>query len=343
MLPVLQGMTQVRKWGGSLGNLFGSLVAIDLTHPFFRTITHMDLNDYLSSNGISVCARLAEMPALTHLCFHDFNNAEINLQALEQCTLLQVLVNLRHGVGIDDLTREIPPVTDMRFVVGVYRNGWNGWNEWELWARGGTDFWAAADAFIARKRRGEIAAPGKLCTPCLSLGITACASDHLIRMLDKMRLEARSQFTSHLSDYSRDGCPIGLLRTTTPNEFTGNTISRTMKARTPTIQSETQITLRGGTQTLAVAGVFRNSTVANASDRLGFPLPYARNTRAFKAPRPSPPLNTVLRHVENEVPRPAGRGVKKYEDLHFSKLFTAPATQCSDFRTQSSWTRRTLE
>jgi len=29
--------------------------------------------------------------------------------------------------------------------------------DWEVGAKGGVDFWAAADAFVAQKRRGETA------------------------------------------------------------------------------------------------------------------------------------------------------------------------------------------
>jgi hypothetical protein len=116
----------------------------------------MDIFDRMENDGARICRGLAELPAFTHLCLND---VEVDvLGGLEQCARLQLLASAW------DRASEIPdgiPVTDPRFVVTAVGDYWS---DWEVGARGGTDFWAAADVFVSRKCRGEI--EGKLsCYP----------------------------------------------------------------------------------------------------------------------------------------------------------------------------------
>ncbi|KAJ7750409.1 hypothetical protein DFH07DRAFT_546282 [Mycena maculata] len=130
LLPIMQEM-KIRRWVGWLVFFFeGNSDAVDLSHPAFRTVTHLHTFDDLRDD--------AEVPRLV----------------LERCTRLQVLLVFW---DIPEPARQMaanPPVTDVRFVVcihgGVYRK------DWEVGARGGTDMWTAADTFVARKRRREI-------------------------------------------------------------------------------------------------------------------------------------------------------------------------------------------
>ncbi|KAJ6598353.1 hypothetical protein DFH09DRAFT_57007 [Mycena vulgaris] len=159
LLPILEGIPKARRWAGSLQDLFGSRSAIDLTHSFFDTITHLDMFEVLTSGSddVRICAGLAALPALSHLCLNEGIEEAVLRCMLEQCARLQVLVNLWHS-SETKLARKIannPPATDERFVVCVFGDYWA---DWEVGARGGTDFWAAADAFVAKKRRGEIQA-----------------------------------------------------------------------------------------------------------------------------------------------------------------------------------------
>ncbi|KAJ7489305.1 hypothetical protein FB451DRAFT_686637 [Mycena latifolia] len=157
MLPVLRGMLQMSKWGGPLEQLFGTYSAIDLSQSFFRNITHMDLFDVAHNGDVRISSGLAALPALTHLCLNNNVGVDFLRRVLEDCTRLQILVHLWNPY-YSEPAREIatnPPVSDVRFVVGVFLNYWD---DWEVGARGGTDFWVAADAFVARKRRGEIEA-----------------------------------------------------------------------------------------------------------------------------------------------------------------------------------------
>ncbi|KAJ7705460.1 hypothetical protein B0H17DRAFT_1038052 [Mycena rosella] len=156
LLQILLEMPQLRKWGGSLTNLFGSRAAIDPTHPVFRNITHLDLfDDLLDAQDARICTSLATMPALTHLSLFNEVRPGIFQRVLDECASLRALVHMWHDLHTWEAHKIAaePPVTDVRFVVRVFHDYWA---DWEAGARGDTDRWAAADAFIERKRRGEI-------------------------------------------------------------------------------------------------------------------------------------------------------------------------------------------
>ncbi|KAJ7705504.1 hypothetical protein B0H17DRAFT_669853 [Mycena rosella] len=157
MLPLLGRMLPVRKWGGPLELLFGSAAAVDLNHPFFRNVTHLDLFDLVKDSDTRLSAGLGALPALTHLCLNNNVGVSFLRRVLEQCAHLQLLIHMWNHF-YSEPARGIaanPPVVDVRFVVGVFHSYWD---DWEAGARGGVDFWVAADTFVARKRRGEIAA-----------------------------------------------------------------------------------------------------------------------------------------------------------------------------------------
>lgn len=159
LLPILQGMTRVRKWSGNLEALFGTYAALDLGHAFFRALTHVDIydDDIENEEMEKLCPGIAALPALTHLCLSQNVSAVVLQRLLEQCMHLQVLVNLWED-AYEDRAREIassPPVADPRYMVSVYVSH-EYLSDWEVGVHGGIDFWAAADVFVARKRRGEI-------------------------------------------------------------------------------------------------------------------------------------------------------------------------------------------
>ncbi|KAJ7705461.1 hypothetical protein B0H17DRAFT_669126 [Mycena rosella] len=154
MLPILQDMAHVRRWSSRLSSLFGSVPAIDLSIPFFRNITHIDIFEAVADDT-QTARGLAALPALTHVGLNNRTRAGVPRRLLNECIHLQVLANIWH-VSNFVAARNVaasPPAIDVRFVVCTSGNHCD---EWEVGARGGTDFWAAADAFVARKRRGEI-------------------------------------------------------------------------------------------------------------------------------------------------------------------------------------------
>ncbi|KAJ6518752.1 hypothetical protein C8R45DRAFT_949139 [Mycena sanguinolenta] len=157
LLPSFAHITQLRRWVGNLEDFFGgprdgTYSALDLSLPAFRTITHMDIFDEFTDENVAVIsAGLAALPCLTHLCLNDIPLDRVT-RISAQCVRLCVLVLM---VTFAEDTADNVPMMDVRIVLTVIGDYWA---DWEVAARGGTDFWAAADEFVARKRRGEIAA-----------------------------------------------------------------------------------------------------------------------------------------------------------------------------------------
>ncbi|KAJ7184687.1 hypothetical protein C8R46DRAFT_1208866 [Mycena filopes] len=148
LLPILSGLHLRRL--AMCSTLFAR-DAIDFHHPIFASITHLDLIDV----NESVHAGLPLLPALTHLCV----NADFAVDAmhtlLADCTLLKLLVNVWPRSMADDAEERANtiPFKDPRLVVYVYTDYWH---DWEAGAQGRGDFWDEAEAFVARKRAGEI-------------------------------------------------------------------------------------------------------------------------------------------------------------------------------------------
>lgn len=155
LLPILEKMAHVRRWSGNPGDLFGSCSSIDLSHPFFRTITHIDILESVNERKSPyICPWLAALPALTHLGLYNDVPADIWRRLLDQCSQLRILLNFWYEDSVSaHQTASSPPVTDMRYVVTACAYFVD---DWEVWARGGTGIWAVADVFVARKRSGEI-------------------------------------------------------------------------------------------------------------------------------------------------------------------------------------------
>ncbi|KAF8169160.1 hypothetical protein K438DRAFT_1774409 [Mycena galopus ATCC 62051] len=170
ILPALSDLSQLRRWAGDLASLFGGHpAAIDFSISAFRNLTHMDIWSGIGTDDAVVCSGLAALPCLTHLCIHE---SQRHLRAffpriLSQCLHLQVLVSkpnttIARFLAMDRPTTDpslaiVQPTTDVRFVVCICITP-QFLKDWEDGARGGTDFWAAADNFVARKRRSEIEA-----------------------------------------------------------------------------------------------------------------------------------------------------------------------------------------
>ncbi|KAF8169170.1 hypothetical protein K438DRAFT_240345 [Mycena galopus ATCC 62051] len=155
--PILPHLSQLRRWGGNLALLFGGYSVIDLSISAFRTLTHMDIWGGIEADDTVICPGLAALPCLTHLCLSDRGHWQAVLPRISaQCLQLQVLVSMPGVAATAQLLATDPPTRDVRFVVCIMPDDY--WNDWEVGARGGTDFWAAADDFVTRKRRGEIEA-----------------------------------------------------------------------------------------------------------------------------------------------------------------------------------------
>ncbi|KAJ7699025.1 hypothetical protein B0H17DRAFT_1196611 [Mycena rosella] len=155
ILPLLGNM-HVQRLTVRLGDLFSDdrdPDAIDLGHPMFGSMTHLDLLDDLRG----WMQRFSTLPALTHLAFTGphLENLPIMQGILEASPRIQVLL-LSFFFGEEDDARLVAArikFVDARVVVGLYGDYRT---DWERGARSGDDQWIRAEKFVARKRRGEI-------------------------------------------------------------------------------------------------------------------------------------------------------------------------------------------
>ncbi|KAJ7882118.1 hypothetical protein B0H13DRAFT_1891044 [Mycena leptocephala] len=135
------------------GPLTPALGAMRPLPPIFTFVTHLDLYTSIQEGAGNIVGHLALFPALTHLAgFYSGYNV---FAVLERCPKLEALI---------DMHPPLPqwaqiPIEDPRFVsmeVSHECHAKEYANAWVMGTRGGMDFWARADAFIAKKRRGEI-------------------------------------------------------------------------------------------------------------------------------------------------------------------------------------------
>jgi hypothetical protein len=116
----------------------------------FSSLTHLDVFDIVDADIWSEWSGLAPLPLLTHLAFIDLDDIVV-ANILATCPKLLVLVSM-HGDGL--ALRSATADRDPRFVSMVLSTQ-DSVLDWQTGIRGGMDFWARADAFVA-KRRGEI-------------------------------------------------------------------------------------------------------------------------------------------------------------------------------------------
>ncbi|KAJ7019240.1 hypothetical protein C8F04DRAFT_1404407 [Mycena alexandri] len=115
-------------------------------HPIFTSLTHLDIfhNPY---DGID---HLASLPALTHLAL--LRSSSQATQILARCSALELLVDMHADEPNPDYLRSND---DVRFVSIVLSDD-EYVTDWVTGTRGGLDFWARGNMFVAKKCRGEI-------------------------------------------------------------------------------------------------------------------------------------------------------------------------------------------
>ncbi|KAJ7198169.1 hypothetical protein GGX14DRAFT_573730 [Mycena pura] len=153
MLPILATMC-VQDLAAHLGSLFPELGAIDLTHPSFACITHLQLLDDLddAETRTHICAALPVLPALTHLLLAREPPLDALRTILQECPRLELLLIMElHWQA--NFGRDYP---DARVVGGTYFGHSDYWDQWEAGAAGFPNYWTRAEEFIAKKRNGEI-------------------------------------------------------------------------------------------------------------------------------------------------------------------------------------------
>jgi hypothetical protein len=128
------------------------------THPLFSNLTHLHLGgdeDDVASTCDALAA-LPKLPKLTHLSFggEGFEFVRASHKILELSQFLCVLVFFEHSKVWHWTHADIAQVTrDVRFVVMPRRNTVD---HWYARIQTGRDYWGDAEAFVAKRRTGEI-------------------------------------------------------------------------------------------------------------------------------------------------------------------------------------------
>ncbi|KAJ6533285.1 hypothetical protein DFH09DRAFT_1181490 [Mycena vulgaris] len=127
--------------------------ATDFSYPLFTHITHLDLHGW-NDDDWAAWSGLAHMPMLTHLSFNNnLVSSSVCRSALVHCTSLKVLaIVCSDEPDLVIYARFYGDVSaDTRFVMVVVTDALR---DWEMGARGGEDYWVAAEALVQKRRSG---------------------------------------------------------------------------------------------------------------------------------------------------------------------------------------------
>ncbi|KAJ7776163.1 hypothetical protein B0H16DRAFT_1449609 [Mycena metata] len=155
LLDILDGM-RVRKMSISVPVPLSGWPEQAFTRPAFRHVTHLDMyQDEGERTRWEDWSSLASLPALTHVCLSETTSSHILHDVLAECPRLVVVIT---AWWVDDekdatLFAQTLTTTDPRVVL-ITVSSYD--EDWKTGAKGGDDFWARAETFVARKRRGEI-------------------------------------------------------------------------------------------------------------------------------------------------------------------------------------------
>ncbi|KAK7023253.1 hypothetical protein R3P38DRAFT_2958536 [Favolaschia claudopus] len=149
-IPSLQLTTSLRRLSIYLWDLLEHPKQL-VPHSLFTSVTHLDLFDQVHSRSNHIVEQLAMMPMLTHLAlWNESTPPDVLAEVLERCIGLETVIDM-HGSMSSRSTRD----DEMR-IVSMTVEDTQYLEDWITGTQGGPDFWARADAFIAKKRRGEI-------------------------------------------------------------------------------------------------------------------------------------------------------------------------------------------
>ncbi|KAJ6564559.1 hypothetical protein B0H19DRAFT_1141418 [Mycena capillaripes] len=148
LVPALSGLRPRR-----LIIYWRSSIDWDLCRPMFSFTTHLEILDHIPQFAEQFITKwlpfLAQLPALTHLSF--FWGVNVATQTLASCSKLEVLVCTHPSPAPhSDL---LNPIADEQF---VYIAVPDPLRDWITGTNGCMDYWACAEAFVVKKRRGEI-------------------------------------------------------------------------------------------------------------------------------------------------------------------------------------------
>ncbi|KAJ7471106.1 hypothetical protein FB451DRAFT_327121 [Mycena latifolia] len=120
--------------------------ALRLDHPFFSSVTHLDLWTKALAERWDSYSSLASLPVLTHLRFTESMVSVWLPQVLAECPKLLVIHIVVDEVEdlSDSFVEILLTITDQRIVVTALPDYMD---DWIAGARGGDDMWARAEKF----------------------------------------------------------------------------------------------------------------------------------------------------------------------------------------------------
>ncbi|KAF8155003.1 hypothetical protein K438DRAFT_1987230 [Mycena galopus ATCC 62051] len=151
LLSLLQALPLMTRLSADITHLCGGPLRLDLSHPAFASLTHLDV---LAApfDDWRLCSGIARAPALTHLTFRDKFHPKVLRGALAHCCGLRALgVIWSAKKGAADVREGV--IVDARMFMAICGDRLE---DWEAGVRGEKDIWAKAEAFIAKKKAGEI-------------------------------------------------------------------------------------------------------------------------------------------------------------------------------------------
>ncbi|KAK7051918.1 hypothetical protein R3P38DRAFT_2857694 [Favolaschia claudopus] len=146
-----------RRLSISISHLIESVPQEAQFHPILTSVTHLDLYDV--NHRDDFLDHLALLHALTHLSLWNGSASAAQMSAaLSKCRGLEALVDM-HGGNPNEIhptfQDDAPCTADIRFVsISLDDDAYL--RDWVVGTQGGIDFWARADAFIAKRRHGDI-------------------------------------------------------------------------------------------------------------------------------------------------------------------------------------------
>ncbi|KAJ6566951.1 hypothetical protein B0H19DRAFT_715836 [Mycena capillaripes] len=162
LFPILATL-KPRRLSIPLAPLF---VEADLCRPLFTSVTHLNVSEYIGDhdNLARWPSFLALLPALTHLSM--YFGFKIAGDILAGCKKLEVLLDIEDPLVVSlipESLERLNSLDDHRLVCMVMEDCPTDYmDDWIPGVKGGPDRWSRAEAFIAKKRRGEIN-PGSRC------------------------------------------------------------------------------------------------------------------------------------------------------------------------------------
>ncbi|KAJ6514162.1 hypothetical protein DFH09DRAFT_1288168 [Mycena vulgaris] len=156
--PVVEGIS-LRHLYCDFQELCAFFIGLEsFTQPFFSNLTHLELFNGLSINGLldedhAKWDGLIALVHLTHLAFDTNHILPICPHLLRGCKSLCALIIVHYSATDFPLMQLESVARDPRFVAMSVTSYIS---DWQRGALGGSDYWARADQFITKRISGEI-------------------------------------------------------------------------------------------------------------------------------------------------------------------------------------------